>query len=242
MNIPGYESLARVLHRAYDQAAQGKGAERHACSRPFTGQPMQSISELLGSETGLLYQAMKKIQESQRLDQDAAIRELLGAINYIAGAVIFKEGKQGPANGHQHSPECLVEAAACQGWLDTPEAIDALLKVMVNRFLTWKLPEDFAPDGGISFGPLPYQTHSNPHWPTGTNLLTADQAREMFERCFPRDLIAPVKDTSAQGELPLAPSDDPGYWVCFHGMAPAAGTPQREVPIGEACPICFAIK
>ena len=95
MNTPGYESLARVLHRAYDQAAKGKGAERHACSRPFTEQPMQSISDLLGSETGLLYQAMKKIQESQRLDQDAAIRELLGAINYIAGAIIFKEGKQG---------------------------------------------------------------------------------------------------------------------------------------------------
>ena len=95
MNTPGYESLARVLHRAYDQAAKGKGAERHACSRPFTEQPMQSISDLLGSETGLLYQAMKKIQESQRLDEDAAIRELLGAINYIAGAIIFKEGKQG---------------------------------------------------------------------------------------------------------------------------------------------------
>lgn len=95
MNTPGYESLARVLHRAYDQAAKGKGAERHACSRPFTEQPMQSISELLGNETGLLYQAMKKIQESQRLDQDAAIRELLGAINYIAGAIVFKEGRQG---------------------------------------------------------------------------------------------------------------------------------------------------
>ena len=95
MNTPGYESLARVLQRAYNQAAQGKGAERHACNRPFTEQPMQSISELLGSETGLLYQAMKKIQESQRMDQDAAIRELLGAINYIAGAIIFKEGKQG---------------------------------------------------------------------------------------------------------------------------------------------------
>lgn len=92
---PAYLSLADVLARAHQQAAIGKGAERHACARPFTEQPMQSISELLGSETGLLYQAMKKIQESQRLEPDAAIRELLGAINYIAGAIIFKEGKQG---------------------------------------------------------------------------------------------------------------------------------------------------
>lgn len=94
MNTPGYESLASVLLRAYNQAAHGKGAERHACDRPFTEQPMQSISGLLGSHTGLLYQAMKKVQESERLDVDAQIRELLGAINYIAGAVIFIEAKK----------------------------------------------------------------------------------------------------------------------------------------------------
>ena len=94
MNTPGYESLAAVLQRAYDQAASGKGAERHACSRPFTEQPMQSISDLLGSHTGLLYQAMKKIQESERMDIDAAIRELLGAINYVAGAIIFLEARR----------------------------------------------------------------------------------------------------------------------------------------------------
>lgn len=91
MNTPGYESLANVLQRAYCQAANGKGAERHACHRPFTEQPMQTISELLQSPVGLLYQAMKKIQESQRLDKDAGVRELLGAINYLAGAVIFLE-------------------------------------------------------------------------------------------------------------------------------------------------------
>jgi len=86
-----YASLEQVLNRAYAQAALGKGKERHACDRPFEEQPMQTISQLLGSHTGLLYQAMKKIQESQRMDKDAAVRELLGAINYIAGAVIFIE-------------------------------------------------------------------------------------------------------------------------------------------------------
>lgn len=94
MNTPGYASLANVLERAYGQAAHGKGAERHACQRPFTEQPMQTISRLIGSHDGLLYQAMKKIQESKRMDKDAAVRELLGAINYIAGAVIFLETKE----------------------------------------------------------------------------------------------------------------------------------------------------
>lgn len=36
MTVPGYESLADVLQRAYDQAAKGKGADRHAGARPFT--------------------------------------------------------------------------------------------------------------------------------------------------------------------------------------------------------------
>lgn len=53
---------------------------------------------------------------------------------------------------------------------------------MVNRFLAWKLPADFSPDAGIGFKPYhPQQTPDNPMWPTGTNLLTAEQARAMFE-------------------------------------------------------------
>lgn len=59
---------------------------------------------------------------------------------------------------------------------------------MVSRFLSWKLPEDFHPDAGISFSPhfnveynaklgLPPQRHD----PVGTNLFTATQARAMLE-------------------------------------------------------------
>lgn len=85
-----YSSLRRVLDAAYDQAATGKGAERHANARSFESQPMQSISDLLGDNHGLLFQAVKKIQESTRLPHyRRRERELLGAINYIAGAIIF---------------------------------------------------------------------------------------------------------------------------------------------------------
>ena len=53
------------------------------------------------------------------------------------------------------------------------------IEKMVNRFLGWKLPKDFSPDAGISFKPTkPYE---EPEWPVGTNLLTADQAKHMFE-------------------------------------------------------------
>jgi imidazoleglycerol phosphate dehydratase HisB len=90
VNTQGYESLARVLQEAYEQAASGKGAERHGQALPFDEQPMQKLIELYG--TGFaLGQAGKKMQEAQRMRKEPAVRELLGAINYIAGAVIHLE-------------------------------------------------------------------------------------------------------------------------------------------------------
>lgn len=91
--VPGYESLIEVLIRAYDQASIGKGAERHGKDKPFTEQPMQHLIELYGQGFAL-GQAGKKMQEALRLPHDAAIRELLGAINYIAGAVIHMEANR----------------------------------------------------------------------------------------------------------------------------------------------------
>lgn len=94
--VPGYEKLSDVLARAYDQASKGKGKERHAGGKPFHEQPMQVISDMFDSPVGMYFQAIKKIRESHRLPTtEAQVRELLGAINYIAGIIIFleKEGK-----------------------------------------------------------------------------------------------------------------------------------------------------
>lgn len=90
-----YKTLRDVLDRAFDQAATGKGAERHGQNKPFDEQPMQAISDLLGTDKGMAHQAIKKIQESTRMEHDASIRELLGAINYIAGMIIHKERNRG---------------------------------------------------------------------------------------------------------------------------------------------------
>lgn len=68
--------------------------------------------------------------------------------------------------------------------LQTPQPAPsepAVTDEMVNLFLGWRLPDDFYPDGGVSFarevngGPRPRDW-----WPTGTNLLNADQARAML--------------------------------------------------------------
>lgn len=62
MNVHGYERLADVLQRAYDQAALGKGKERHANGKAFHKQPMQDLIRLhgVGFATG---QASKKAGE-----------------------------------------------------------------------------------------------------------------------------------------------------------------------------------
>jgi hypothetical protein len=58
---------------------------------------------------------------------------------------------------------------------------------MVDRFLGWRLPDDFAPDGSISFNHAPDAMGHEPTWPIGTNLLTAVQAKQMFSEVVQPD-------------------------------------------------------
>lgn len=54
---------------------------------------------------------------------------------------------------------------------------------MVNRFLSWPLPADFNPDGGIRFEQMTQHSALGGHHlnqPIGTNLLNAEQARDMI--------------------------------------------------------------
>ncbi len=65
-----------------------------------------------------------------------------------------------------------------------PDSADQVpdVKFMVNRFLGWPLPKTFSPDCGISFdGRKNDEWNKSKQWPIGTNLLTADEAKEMFE-------------------------------------------------------------
>lgn len=74
-----------------------------------------------------------------------------------------------------------------------------MIDKMVDRFLGWKLPKDFGPDAGISFKPTkPYEGDElgNSWWPVGTNLLTADQARHMFEHAVGEDLARLIEENN----------------------------------------------
>lgn len=59
---------------------------------------------------------------------------------------------------------------------------DEIVRKAVDRFLGWRLPEDFHPDCGISFE-REYNKGTGfegTHEPVGTNLFTATQAEEMI--------------------------------------------------------------
>jgi len=84
---PNYRRLAEVLQGAYEQAANGKGKERHATGESFEQQVCCSALKHTGIG-GAAFQVSKKALESCRLPYPANVRELQGAINYAAAAII----------------------------------------------------------------------------------------------------------------------------------------------------------
>ena len=97
---PEYFGLLMVLVEALNQAQYGKGAERHNLSgdTPFERQRMQTVSELVGSPDGMVYQAIKKLTEGMKLPtQERRVAELLGAINYIAGSIVYLRAREADA-------------------------------------------------------------------------------------------------------------------------------------------------
>ncbi len=100
---------------------------------------------------------------------------------------------------YQNSPELHKDVSSFEAFKRVAKAIETMhgyapannhfvdVAEMVNRFLGWKLPKDFAPDCGISFKrnsecvrPGVWVVYD----PVGTNLFTADQAKAMFEYCL----------------------------------------------------------
>lgn len=83
---------------------------------------------------------------------------------------------------HTLRAEVIVEFT--QASLSKPAPVnDEQIKYMVDRFLGWRLPENFNPDGGISFKPTFNEGFSfgpMKNEPTGTNLFDMTQAEAMI--------------------------------------------------------------
>lgn len=99
-------------------------------------------------------------------------------------------------DGTEHQPPPSAGAVP-EGWQPSGEQI----KHMVDRFLAWRLPDDFNPDGGISFKPTFNDHLPQPmkREPTGTNLFGANQAEAMV-RYMVEGMLAPVPSPDTKGE------------------------------------------
>lgn len=92
---------------------------------------------------------------------------------------------------------------------------DDQIKHMVNRFLSWKLPENFNPDNGISAQRPNYG--SDVVWsPSGTNLLDYTQAEAMVRHMLD-GLENPPLATPAQDEVERF-SEAVRAWHNQHGI------------------------
>ena len=86
------EARAAIAEKFGDVRDSDPNGER------FEEQRMLAISRLLNSERGMAYQVCKKVTEGIDLPTtERKVAELLGAINYIAGMVIFLREKDGGA-------------------------------------------------------------------------------------------------------------------------------------------------
>jgi hypothetical protein len=109
----------------------------------------------------------------------------------------------------------------------------ATIDALVDRFLTWRLPDDFAPDCGITFTPH----HPNGiarYAPVGTNLLHAGQARAMFEY-----LLAPlnIPDNEKAAALPSAFEARDHLVSALEARAERVRTP-APMPTGTERAVC----
>ena len=96
IEIPkGYEKYGEMFQFCLNHTAKGKGHIRHGNGKPFHKQIIcvETAEEGHGFARG---QAKKKITEAKRLEPEAAIREIAGAVNYLIADMIVmrEEGKE----------------------------------------------------------------------------------------------------------------------------------------------------
>lgn len=83
-------------------------------------------------------------------------------------------------NAPRITPKDIEANIAAEYFFTAEKAVSGFNRIMVDRFLGWKLPDDFAPDCHINFDREAAAAFVE-SWPTGTNLLHAGQAKEMLQ-------------------------------------------------------------
>jgi hypothetical protein len=129
---------------------------------------------------------------------DAAVEDAALAIYLCA------DGSSGRTLARAALAAALPHLAAGRATAAPSDA--AQIKHMVERFLRWKLPENYRPDGGISFERDYNQDTPWPakHEPSGTNLFNYGQATEMVR--FMVEGLPPAALAAGRAEAVAAPA------------------------------------
>ena len=162
---------------------QGLDPDKHdwpAWSAPAnTFRWFKILRENFGIEDGRVRAALSSSSaEIPRNSQVDALREVLEeCIDDILATAVF-DGI--PKFEAERNPVILRARAALSGTspMET-EMTEAQIKHMVDRFLMWRLPQNFNPDAGISYKRPNYAPEVDAT-PQGTNLFDARQATEMI--------------------------------------------------------------
>jgi hypothetical protein len=109
-----------------------------------------------------------------------------------------------PGDANAQTADALRELARARAAPASAKGKAMDMDAITSRFLQWKLPENFNPDGGITFERDYNQNTPWPakHEPVGTNLFTFEQAKAMFEYVLAGVEPAPASALSDPGELP----------------------------------------
>jgi hypothetical protein len=127
---------------------------------------------------------------------------------------------------------------------------DDQIKYMVNRFLMWRLPENFNPDGGISFQRMRNEHTAFPakNEPVGTNLLDAQQAEMMVRYLIdglPQEnsdnYVAWLRYSRRENgtTIQVCDSDTPGAFKVYREEVAAPVPPTQDLGVtAKKCNIC----
>lgn len=108
-------------------------------------------------------------------------------------------------------PETIADVLGRAIERDTaPSLGEEQIRHMVSRFLAWKLPESFSPDGGIAFERFRRGGNGHPfrNEPVGTNLFSATEATGMV-----RHMLEGLPATDADGD-----TDEPRTAASLPGL------------------------
>lgn len=162
----------------------------NACARPAGHQPYRAPATEPAAQGEAVSINITDIQVFELAQALHSNRSENTALNYLAD------------KAHAYLLQLLATRQSLTAkTLSVPDA-----KAMACRFMGWRLPDDFAPDCGISFdGRKDDEWNKNKTWPVGTNLLTVDQAEQMFR--YVLDALADDKPNAVPVERVAEPDD-----------------------------------